>query len=69
MYYNIARREDIDKHEFISGGFKKYRICDAHFKDEDLIQMKKGLRLKPGATPYRLPQIRVSILLQIIIWP
>ena len=63
LYYNISRRADLNKHDFINHSHVNYRICDAHFNPSDIVTTRTGggKRLKSGAVPTRQPYAEVSI--------
>lgn len=62
IYYDIARRADISKSEFLASSYKRYRICDAHFEPGDINHLPGGkVRLGKDALPRRIPLLEVSI--------
>lgn len=59
--YIIAKRQDIDRGEFLSHSHKQYRICNDHFDDSDYSTNHLGKYLNKNATPYRYgPPSKVS---------
>ena len=53
LFYNYARRADLNKRDFMAENYKKYRICSDHFLESDFLykQNSSVKYLKPTAVP------------------
>ena len=61
LYYQISRRADLNREDFVNHSYRNYRICDAHFKPDDIIATSTGggKRLRRNAVPSRQPYTEV----------